>query len=236
VVEVSSFDRPVMAEGPTGRLRGTVWDSLQGGPLADAEVYLSGTRHTARTDAEGAFYLEGIPPGTYQVAFRHVRLESVGVYPPAVLAAIRPAETAEVATAVPSSLTVLGALCAGADPEAGASALVGTVRRSAGGEPVPGARVSVEWTRYRTQSGREILGDVQTLELTADERGRYRACGIPPGVLVAARASSPAGVGPIRRTEIGRESFEVLELTVEAGVRPPTPRPLAPRPPPSETW
>src|SRR5690606_30567812 len=100
---------------------------------------------------------------------------------------------------VPSMPSVLEALCSPMDSVNGSSALVGRVRRRSGGPPVRGATVVVEWTTYRTPGGREIRGDVSTIEVTTDERGRYRVCGIPPGVLLAAKAASSTAVGPTRQ-------------------------------------
>ncbi len=58
---------------PRGResVAGVVWDSLTGGPLGGATVYLSGSSHVAQSNADGTFLLQGLHPGEYLATFRH---------------------------------------------------------------------------------------------------------------------------------------------------------------------
>jgi hypothetical protein len=53
-----------------------VWDSIAGGPLAGANVYLVGTNIGATTDANGRYRIPNIGSGIYEVSFRHARTES----------------------------------------------------------------------------------------------------------------------------------------------------------------
>lgn len=220
VVEVSSVDRTASNDLETGAVRGVVWDSLQGGPLRDAEVRLGEGAHAARTDADGRFFMPTVPVGAYEATVHHARLDELGVRPTSVLAVVRPRQATAIKLGMPSMSSLLHAFCSWGDLENGASVLVGRVRDRSGGIPVPGASVAVEWTTYRTQGGREIRGDVRTMEVVTDERGRYRVCGIPPGVLSAARATWSAATGPTRQREIGRARVEVLDLTIEASAEP----------------
>lgn len=66
---------PVSALPGTASLRGVVRDG-QGKPLAEALVGVMGTPRSARTDAEGAFRIAGIPAGT-----RAVEARSIGLVP-----------------------------------------------------------------------------------------------------------------------------------------------------------
>jgi hypothetical protein len=59
----------------TASLRGVVLNS-EGRPLRDAAVGIVGSSDSARTDAAGAFHLEGIPAGT-----RSVQVRSIGLLP-----------------------------------------------------------------------------------------------------------------------------------------------------------
>ena len=57
---------------------GSVYDSTMGEPLANASVFLWETPSRTETDAEGAYRLQGIPPGDYSLLFSHTRLGEVG--------------------------------------------------------------------------------------------------------------------------------------------------------------
>ncbi len=210
----------VPAEPRKGGIVGTVWDSIGGGPLAGAEVYLSGTTHSTFADSSGSFRFEGVPMGTYHLAFRHPRLDALGAYPRAREIQVVDGQVSRIELAGPAVNSVLAALCSGSGSPGGASAAVGTVRDRMGGTPVAGATVRLEWTDYRTQGGREIRADVQTVEVMSDTRGRFRVCGIPPGVVLAARATQGVTKGGIVRREVGRGDLAVLELTLESDLQP----------------
>ncbi|MFB6259151.1 MAG: carboxypeptidase regulatory-like domain-containing protein, partial [Thiohalorhabdaceae bacterium] len=54
-------------EGPTGTLRGRVVSAEDGGPVAGARVFVSGTPVDVKTDDQGRFSAE-LPEGTYAVS------------------------------------------------------------------------------------------------------------------------------------------------------------------------
>lgn len=69
----------------TGTVQGTVYDSIQGRPLAGATVQLvnaadtaGGRTHAARTDSAGRFRIAALAPGTYLGGFFHPLLDSLG--------------------------------------------------------------------------------------------------------------------------------------------------------------
>jgi hypothetical protein len=53
--------------GTTGKVAGTVIDAKSGESLPGANVVVEGTRLGATTDAEGQFFILGVPPGTFSV-------------------------------------------------------------------------------------------------------------------------------------------------------------------------
>jgi hypothetical protein len=231
-----------LPETALGVVSGHVWDSIKGGPLVDARVHLEGTQYAAATDSAGHFVLKDVPSGSYRVSFTHPRLDSLGVYPAGedvrvvgvvgtsvpdtvltgVAGRIGEAGEAggnrvgsEVFLALPSQASVLDALCRASGRDPGTAAVVGTVREGPQGDPVPGAKVVVEWTDFRVVQGREFQSDVFTVEATADHRGRFRACGISPG-LVAAQANVGDSAGTIRKVEVGSDQVVVLDLSLES--------------------
>jgi hypothetical protein len=203
-------------ESPVGEVSGVVRDSIAGRHLEGAQVFLDGTPYFAQSDSAGFFVMENVPEGTYRLTFHHPRLDAIGAYPLPREVRVSPGETSQVEVAGPGRAALLVALCPESVLAEGASAVVGIVRTGAGGDPVKGAAVRLEWTDYRPGGGGGIRSDVQALEVTSDLRGRFRACGIPPGVLLAAQASAGGARGGIHREEVGRSSLVILDLNLDA--------------------
>ena len=83
--------------GPTsgGLVSGTVRDSASRAPLAGALVQLVSadpgitvTRAT-RSDPQGGYRIDSVPPGRYSVGFLHDRLDSLGMQAPVRLVTVR---------------------------------------------------------------------------------------------------------------------------------------------------
>jgi hypothetical protein len=53
---------------PVGSLQGRVEDGASGSPLAEADLEVAGTELRARTDAHGAFALDGVPVGRHEIS------------------------------------------------------------------------------------------------------------------------------------------------------------------------
>ncbi len=217
-VDVAAGRRASAVAGVLGRIAGLVWDSTRAEPLGGAEVFLSDAERSVISDEAGRFALDSVRVGTRELEFRHPRLDSLPVVMPATEVSVAGGATAEVTLAVPSPASIVGALCGGGEHAPGSAAVFGVVRERGGGEPVAGATVLLEWTDYRVVAGREVLADVQTLSVTTDERGRFTACGVPPGVLLAAQASVGGEFGPIRRVEVPWGEVVVLDLGLDPGV------------------
>jgi hypothetical protein len=168
-----------------GSLAGVVTDSLGGGPLVGAKVYLSGTSFAARTDDAGRFRIPDVPAGTYLVSFLHPAIGRLGYLPDPLRVQLRSDEEASVDLAVPSTVGLLERLCPGLAP--GEGMITGTVRDADGPEPLEGARVRV--TRRTidpriTAAGEGLVlvsGTTRraSIEVNADASGRYRICGAP---------------------------------------------------------
>jgi hypothetical protein len=118
---------------------------------------------------------------------------------------------------VPSGASRLDTICLEEDRVGGSSAVAGVVRGTRDGSPVTGATVTLEWATYRVVDGREVRGDVRTVRVTTDTRGGYTACGIPPGVLLTARATLDGAAGGSRRVEVPREEVVQVDLLVPRG-------------------
>ncbi len=214
VVQTQFPNQPRPADRPTGMVIGTVWDSTTSRPLAGAEVYVSGTSLVGTSLPDGTFRIALVPEGSHDLAFFHPRLDSLGVYPASVPVQLMAGSVAEAGLAIPAISTVLRALCGETAGTHGGSVLTGVVRSKTGGPPVAGAEVRVEWSDYKVLSGADIRADVEGIEVAGNDRGRFRVCGIPPGVLLAAQASVAGHQGPTRRTTVGRQQVQTLDLSL----------------------
>ncbi|MEO8000182.1 MAG: carboxypeptidase-like regulatory domain-containing protein, partial [Gemmatimonadaceae bacterium] len=70
---------PVANATATGRVRGTVFDSLLMKPLARASVWVAGGTQSTVTDSLGRFDLGDVPAGAHTIAFSSASLDSLGL-------------------------------------------------------------------------------------------------------------------------------------------------------------
>jgi hypothetical protein len=204
-----------ISEKPRGSITGTVWDSTRLAPLEGATVYLSGTQYAAVTDSIGHFRLEGLPEGTFGVGFTHPRLDTLGIFPAAKEVTIALGEPAQQDFGIPSygSIMVESCKAQAGTSEGGGAVLTGTVLDQAGGEPVPGARVRLEWQEVRPANPVAQATD-QWTEVSTDGEGRYTVCGIPLGSAIQVRARFMETESPTVQVGFVAEEHRILNLTL----------------------
>ena len=71
LIVVFAFSMPVFALAQTGDIQGTVYQQSIGKPLAGANVRITETEQTQKTDENGKFRFTGIPIGTYTLSVSH---------------------------------------------------------------------------------------------------------------------------------------------------------------------
>jgi outer membrane receptor protein involved in Fe transport len=69
----------VLFAGNTGKKSGIVTDKQTGEPVAGANVLLQGTSLGAATDAEGYFYIIGVPPGKHDIQCVYVGYHTITI-------------------------------------------------------------------------------------------------------------------------------------------------------------
>src|SRR5215831_7651554 len=173
-------------------VRGIVFDSLHGRPLANAFVTIVGRTGSSATDSRGRFRFDSLSPGVYTVTAQHPVLDSIG------LSGLTAKATAEdgggdVRLAIPSFETLWRVSCRGRVPR-DSGIVFGSVRLAAGGAPVAGADIELSWADLALGKAHNVIQRQWRIETRTNEQGGYAVCGVPPrmGVAVLARTDSNA--------------------------------------------
>ena len=180
---------------------------------------------TTTTDDSGAFTFHRLTPGQYELqAFKNAYLR-------ASYGASRP-DRAGTPVVVKDGETVANL----AMTIARGGVITGVVRDTVG-RPVPGVNVRVLKFGYNAVTGERTLGAPSTGSVgLTDDRGEYRAYGLPPGgylVVVVPRVPSGRGNDDIRQLTAA-EVRQALQAA-RAGVSPATVKPGQPTLPPSSS-
>jgi hypothetical protein len=174
------------AQVPTGSIglgdvRGTVFDSTEQAPLADASVFLFGTPHRAVSDEEGRFHIPNVPAGEYTLLYYHPLLGDLGISPGPRSVTVRENRTAEIELGTPSWFTVVASQCLMEEHGPGTGVLAGWVGDGESGMGMPRAHVTLSWSvEGRTEPARR--------EMETDAGGWYRLCEAPADVPIMASA------------------------------------------------
>lgn len=163
---------PGALNAQTGSVVGTVYDSIDSGPLVDAAVFLWSTPFRGVTDEEGRYQIEGVPVGSYEVLFFHPRLAELGVSVGTQPVTVGEGLPAEVHLATPSLATIVTSQCLVEERPARAGSLAGRVIDGESGIPLGGSYVSFSWNVPNSP-----LPEGFTLRTDSD--GRFRSCRLP---------------------------------------------------------
>jgi hypothetical protein len=165
------------AAAATASAIGVVFDSVRLKPLAGAVIRLDTSAAVVRSDADGRFRFDNIPPGRHQLRVEHPMLDTLGISlrSPVDEYVAGSAHVAELATPAPE--TLIGIVCSAAWRARGPAALMGRVREADTGTPATGAKVSLVWYELDVSSGLRRTPRVR--EATVGVDGTYRLCGLP---------------------------------------------------------
>jgi hypothetical protein len=207
VLTITDRTGALVYEAELADLVGVVIDSIDSDPkpLAGATVRIAGTWFADTTDQRGHFRLRAPLDGEYGVTFTHERIDSLGYTVPPREVVLARGRTDTTSLAVPPMRDILASLCPDRPVGAYARALVGTVRDSVTGQPVPGVQVVASWQRIRSVmkfSNKQYVA-------TTDGSGRYTLCGLDFG-----RPTMVYAVGEDSGSEPVRVSFDVDGVVV----------------------
>ena len=185
--------RPAAAQTVgSGRLEGTVTDSVHARPLAGVRVVAVGadgrteSRGAAPTDTSGRFHIDSLPLGRYLVGLESPLLDSLEITVAPREVAVSEGAAARVDLALPSAARLRSAVCSGATLAADRGVLYGHAVDATTEAPLAGAVITAVW--------RELTIDRKTLKpenaqrfasVKTDSTGWYRVCGVPTGTRVS---------------------------------------------------
>lgn len=177
-----------MVGGPKiGSVSGIVYDSVKQAPIPGSRVFLSGTRYAARTNQDGQFTIDSVPPGEFVLSVVEPRLDTLQLEPPAISLTMSAGEQKRVNVALPSFITLLSARCTGIAIADTSAAILGVARDELTGKPAAGATVRVSWQQVGGTSSALRVNE-QMAEAVVERNGRYAVCGLPPDKPVTIRA------------------------------------------------
>jgi hypothetical protein len=222
VIAVLTADSPLLAQqtptqppapaAKTGKAEiiGIVIDSLNDRYLSGAEVMIEGAKTTLVTDSRGAFRIDSLPPGTYQIGVFHPFLDTLGITLATKPFYVGADSSSSVILAVPSAATIIRGACPVRPRAQGTSAVIGRVQDPETLQPVAGADVSIAWTQVEVSKETGIRQAPRLLRDSTDASGAFRLCGLPnsmQGTLQARRGASVTAEIPITIGDAETELF-----------------------------
>lgn len=177
---------------PTGRIQGTLFDSLTMKPVARASVMLMTSGRTARSDDRGRFEFDSVSVGEHEIGFSSSALDSAGLGVLGGVASVAANQTSKVALTTPSFRTFWANRCNASNTFGKDSTIVwGTVRDVVSDSLRAGVVASFSWFNLRPQKTGLIVDELRR-EIASDPAGNYFACGLPGDVVLTVQAISAA--------------------------------------------
>ncbi|MEJ2678091.1 MAG: carboxypeptidase-like regulatory domain-containing protein [Gemmatimonadota bacterium] len=173
--EVRFVAQPGLLQNAFGdaTVEGVVYDSARGAPLAGATVFLTRTRRSATTNADGHYRLARVPGGPNAIAFFHPYADSLGlpVRPRPVV--LRAGQRTEADLFIPRASG-----CPVSAVDTTHAAIRGFVHDAARNAPISHALVIAQWLTPNT-TRRGLAGTSRKQTTRTDADGRFLLCGFP---------------------------------------------------------
>lgn len=189
LVLVAFVASTAMAQSAVGSVRGVVYDSLSGRPLAGATVDITGSSTIAVSDKQGRFRIDSVAAGPQRISFAATALDSIGLFGFARDVTIRANAEQEIMLSVPSLHTVHQQLCApSAKPQRDSAIVFGTIYDASTRKKVEKVDVRFAWFSVSIEGGVRLVEAERHALSGAD--GTYGVCGLPSDLALTTRASN----------------------------------------------
>lgn len=185
-------------ETSTGRryeIRGTVFDSIVGAPLAGAAVQVAArgsdrAPHTGVTDSLGRFVVPNLPSGAFVIGFYHDNLTALGLDAPLAAVELGADSVVNVNLWIPSAPVVRALRCGGDISADAGGMLVGSVRDAEDGSAVIGALLWLSWRALALDSANyRTVTERATAVISPD--GSILACRLPVDATLELEVTAP---------------------------------------------
>jgi len=214
---------PLGAQG-TGRIEGTITDSIHAAPLANANVLAvrvepePSVSSGVATDARGRYRIDSLAAGRYMVEFASPLLDSLEITLPPREVSVVEGKATRVDFALPSGRTLRLAACPGLTLDSETGAVVGRLVDADTDRPLAGAKVVVAWQDISVDRKTLTPAVVErTGAVASDSLGRYRLCGVPTGSWLAIQVQADGRSGsPIRLQVPDSAGVAVRHLSISS--------------------
>ena len=164
-------------------IRGVVFDSIAGRPIAGAVVQVAASNPSrvpwsAPTDSAGTYRVEGLSAGRYTVGFYHDVLMELGLESSTRGVELATDSVVTADLAVPSISAVVALRCGTRANRTDRGMLVGVVRSAAFNAAVAGADLRVRWGAIALDSGQARVVQEEALA-SIEPDGAFLVCGLP---------------------------------------------------------
>lgn len=199
-------------ERPAG-LVGTVEDSL-GNPLTRAVVVLSGTPYRAVADARGAFRLDGIVPGTFNVIVEHPAYLALGMHAAEAEVTLPEGLVSQVNLTAARTRDIRTRICAGRQAVSDSADLrINFI--DAAGNLMTFAWVRVSWSQFTdVRPGERIVTRSHHIDAQTDQRGGAMFCGVPARIMLPIFLLRGPEMRPVRADSVRLNEREILARDV----------------------
>jgi len=194
VLAATVFATGTAAAQQVHTIRGVVFDSVAGKPLAGAVVQLASPSsnaapHAATTDPAGRFDINGLTAGRYVIGFYSDALTAVGLDAPSRTVDVGADSVVVVDLAIPSSETIRSLRCGLREPFR-QGMLVGFVRDAESRGAVAGAHAVVQWRAMALDSANyHVVDEARNAAIEPD--GALLVCGLPVDAPLELRVTAP---------------------------------------------
>lgn len=160
------------------RISGVAVDSINGGYLKGAFVYVSGTVRSGITDSVGRFAIDSIPSGSRVIELQHPLLDTLGVKVVTPRLEFAAANPLFAVLSTPSPDRIISLKCSAEDRNVGLGALMGSISDPDTSLPVADALVTLDWVDVELES-KSLTRKPRHASGKTRSDGSFRICGLP---------------------------------------------------------